>query len=174
MKVKFFLTLLFISILIASCDRKPDLAYLDACAHPDALKEVKYYVKHKISDTEGLLIAAEKNTNKKIVKELLKSKNIEEYEKLEALWISMGNKNIEVFKMLLKETKGANSSMNNGKTILMEACEEGNVDIVNLLIKAGADVNFDQDNEMTPLLYACENEDIKIINIQTEQSILIQ
>lgn len=165
MKVKFFLTLLFISILIASCDRKPDLAYLDACAHPDALKEVKYYVKHKISDTEGLLIAAEKNTNKKIVKELLKSKNIEEYEKLEALWISMGNKNIEVFKMLLKETKGANSSMNNGKTILMEACEEGNVDIVNLLIKAGADVNFEQDNEMTPLLYACENEDIKIINM---------
>ncbi|MBO7429782.1 MAG: SUMF1/EgtB/PvdO family nonheme iron enzyme [Spirochaetia bacterium] len=168
MKVKFFLTLLFISILIASCDRKPDLAYLDACAHPDALKEVKYYVKHKISDTEGLLIAAEKNTNEKIVKELLKSKNIEDKEKYAALWTSMENKNIEVFNVLLKATKGENTYQNNtGTTILMRACEKGKTDIVKLLVEAGANVNNKRKNGDTAFSIACSErfQNTDIINL---------
>lgn len=152
-------------LMLLSCDRKPDLAYLDACAHPDALKEVKYYVKHKISDADGLKIAAEKNTNEKIVKELLKSKNIEEKEKYAALWISMDNKNIEVFEVLLKATKGENTYQSStNTTILMRACEKDKTDIVKLLINAGSDVNAKEKNGMTPLMFACVNGNRQIIN----------
>ena len=166
MKVKFFLTLLFISILIASCDRKPDLAYLDACAHPDALKEIKYYVKHKISDADGLIIAAKKNTNEKIVKELLKSKNIEEGQRLEALWYSMENKNIEVFKVLLKDTNGANSFRDKTKeTILMQACESNREEIVKILIKNDADVNARDAKGKTALMIACDKGNKDIVNV---------
>jgi len=160
------LVLLVLSVLmLLSCDRKPDLPYLDACAHPDALKEVKYYVKHKISDSTGLLIAAEKNTNEKIIRELLKSKNIEDDEKLNALWHSLGNKNINVFIILLKETKGENSSIpKTGTTILMQACKEENKDIVNLLIKNGAKVNEQDKDGNTALMIACQKNNLDIVN----------
>ena len=138
---KKFLLLILLSILLISCDKKPDLEYLDACVHPDALKEIKYYVKHKISNAGGLSMAASENTNVKIIKELLKSKNISDSEKLDALWDSLDNSNPEVCKVLLKVTGGANSSLTkSGKTILMEACFKGRADIVNVLIKNGADV----------------------------------
>ena len=158
-KIKKLLLLFILPLLLISCDRKPVLSYKDACAHPDALKEIKYYVKNKIADADGLIIAAEMNSNEKIVKELLKSKNIEDNDRLNALWTSMGNKNIAVFKVLLKDTKdtnGANSFVkSSNETILMRACEEGRIDIVNELIKAGADVNAKDVEGMTSLMYAC-------------------
>ena len=41
---KKLLLFLVLPIILMSCDRKPDLAYEDACVHPNALKEIKYYV----------------------------------------------------------------------------------------------------------------------------------
>ena len=162
---KKLLLLLILPMILISCDRKPDLAYLDACAHPDALKEIKYYVKHKISDADGLIIAAKKNTNEKIVKELLKSKNIEEGQRLEALWYSMENKNIEVFKVLLKDTKGANSCITKTKeTILMRACEFNSEEVVKILIKNDADVNARDKEGRTALMIACDEGNKEIVN----------
>ncbi|MBR5915443.1 MAG: SUMF1/EgtB/PvdO family nonheme iron enzyme [Spirochaetia bacterium] len=162
---KKLLLFLVLPIILMSCDRKPELAYLAACAHPDALKEVKYYVKHKISDAEGLLIAAKQNTNEKIVEELLKSKNIEESKRLEALWTALDNKNIEVFNVLLKATKGVNSFKQATKeTILMNACVKGKNDIVELLIKAGADVNAQDEYGRTALMIACREGNKDIVN----------
>ena len=132
----------------------------------NALKEIKYYVKHNISDADGLLIAAKKNSNEKIVKELLKSKNIEESEKLEALWRAIDNKNIKVFDVLLKATKGENSFSNKNKeTILMKACKEEKIDIVKRLIKAGANVNAQDENGITALMFACKNNNFDIAKI---------
>lgn len=157
--------LLLLILLLASCDRKPDIAYLDACAHPDALKEIKYYVKHKLSNADGLLIAAEKNKNEKIVKELLKSKNIEENEKLQALWRSMENKNIEVFKVLLNDTKGANSCITKTKeTILMRACESNKKKIVKILIENDANVNAQDERGKTAIMVAFEEGNKEIVN----------
>ena len=157
--------LLLLILLLASCDRKPDIAYLDACAHPDALKEIKYYVKHKLSNADGLLIAAEKNKNEKIVKELLKSKNIEENEKLQALWRSMENKNIEVFKVLLNDTKGANSCITKTKeTILMRACESNRKKIVKILIENDANVNAQDERGKTAIMVAFEEGNKEIVN----------
>ncbi len=151
--------LLFLFLLfLISCDKKPDLEYVAACAHPDALREIKYYVKHKISDAAGLSIAASENTNVKIIKELLKSKNISDSEKLDALWDSLDNSNPEVCNVLLKETNGANSSLTkSGKTILMEACSKGRADIVNVLIKKGADVTARDKRGNCALGYALES-----------------
>lgn len=163
---KKLLLFLVLSMILMSCDRKPDLAYEDACVHPNALKEIKYYVKHNISDADGLLIAAKKNSNEKIVKELLKSKNIEESEKLEALWRAIDNKNIKVFDVLLKATKGENSFSNKNKeTILMKACKEEKIDIVKRLIKAGANVNAQDENGITALMFACKNNNFDIAKI---------
>ena len=117
------------------------------------------YVKHKISDAEGLSIAASENTNVKIIKELLKSKNISDSEKLDALWDSLDNSNPEVCKVLLKVTGGANSSLTeSGKTILMEACTKGRADIVNILRKNGADVTARDKRGNCALGYALESE----------------
>ena len=162
---KKLLLFLVLPIILMSCDRKPDLAYEDACVHPNALKEIKYYVKHNISEADGLLIAAKINSNEKIVKELLKSKNIEESEKLEALWRAIDNKNIKVFDVLLKATKGENSFSNKNKeTILMKACKEEKIDIVKRLIKAGANVNIKDNVGMTALGYACFVGNLEIVN----------
>ena len=140
-KINKLILLLFLPLLLISCDRKPVLSYKDACAHPDALKEIKYYVKHKIADAEGLLIAAEKNTNEKIVKELLKSKNIDSDAKNEALLKSLNNKNPDILKTLLKAGADVNARDDMGMTPLMIACINGNKTLVDALITAKADVN---------------------------------
>ena len=154
------LILLFLfPLFLISCDKKPDLEYLDACAHPDALKEIKYYVKHKISNAAGLSIAASENTNVKILKELLKSKNISDSDKLDALWNALDNKNPEVFNVLVKATDGANSFVEKtGKTIFMEACTKGRADMVNVLIKNGADVTARDKRGNCALGYALDSE----------------
>lgn len=154
MKKLLFLFIVF--LLIISCYKKPDLAYKDACAHPDALKEIKYYVKHKNADADGLMIAAAKNPNEKIVKELLRSKIIDSNQKLEALLESLENNNIEVFKVLLRNTDGINYYINfNRETILMRAYAKGRLDIVDELIKAGADINASDNSGNTILHLVC-------------------
>lgn len=159
--IKRLILLFLFPLFLISCDKKPDLEYLDACVHPDALKEIKYYVKHKISNAGGLSMAASENTNVKIIKELLKSKNISDSEKLDALWDSLDNSNPEVFKVLLKVTDGANSSLTkSGKTILMEACTKGRADIVNVLIKNGADVTARDKRGNCAFGYALDSKNV--------------
>lgn len=167
-KIKKLLLLFILPLLLISCDRKPVLEYKDACVHPDALKEIKYYVKHKIADAEGLLIAAEKNTNEKIVKELLKSKNIDSDAKNAALLKSLYNKNPEILKVLLKSGADVNAKdEDSGETLLHLLCQEDkpNKELVATLIKAKADVNARDDTGMTPLIFACMHGDLELINM---------
>lgn len=146
--------LLVLSVFSISCAGKPDLSYLDACSNPDALKAIQYYVKHDVADSEGLMIAAEQNSNEKIVEELLKSKIIDLEEKNEALFKSLNNNNLEVCKIIIASGADINSQNEEGVTPLILAIEKENIDLVNLLITAGADVEAKNDDGDTTLLMA--------------------
>ena len=147
---------MIIALLLMSCaEEKPELPYFEACASPESLKDIKYYVKNNNSNAIGLTIAASTNTNEKIIKELLKSKSISKQDELIALWDSLDNPNPDVFSVLLKATKEVNAKQSDTqKTILMEACEKKRVDIVKILIKNGAKVDIKDKDGNVALGYA--------------------
>ncbi len=165
--MKNFLLFILLSLLIISCERKPDLDYLKACAHPDDLKDVKYYVKHKIADAEGLMVAAEKNTNEKIIKELLKCKNIDGEARNAALFKSLYNKNPKICEEIINNGADVNSKNIERITPLMMACNSDNPDlnIINILIKAKADINVQNNDGRTCLMLACIKGNIEIVKI---------
>lgn len=96
-----------------------------------------------------------------------------------ALHIASGLGNIEVIKSLLNTPTLTPTDINlanevdDGKTPLMYAAEEGHTEIVELLLHKGADLNKKDKNGKTALMLAEENEDGDVdeylVNLLTEK-----
>ena len=156
-------------MILVSCNKKPQISYTEACADSNALEEVKYYVKHNILGSEGLRIAAEKNSNEKIIQELLKSKNLNTDIKNEALIKSLDNNNPNICRMLIDAGANVNIQTTDGKTLLMLACEKNspNIELITTLINYGANVTQKDNNGATALvnMFISKNQNKEITNL---------
>ena len=130
---------------------KPKISYQEACARPDAIWAINYYAKHGFVDKEGLLIAAEKNPNEKIVNLLLSSANFDEASKNNALWKSLTNSNLQVCKLIIDAGANVNDKNAQGETPLIVAYTKGHAEIMSVLLAAGADANVKNANGETLL-----------------------
>ncbi len=149
---------------------KPKISYQEACARPDAIWAINYYAKHGFVDKEGLLIAAEKNPNEKIVNLLLSSANIDEVSKNNALWKSLTNSNPQVCKLIIDAGANVNDKNAQGETPLIVAYTKGHAEIVSVLLASGADANAKNANGETLLQieYSKENPSIDVMKILLE------
>ena len=140
----FWLVLLCLPLPLISCGGKQAvrtekiMRFTDACASPHEIETVRYYVEHNLDTQQGLIVAAGQNPNVKVIKVLLKSKNLTKGTKTTALFYSIRNPNPAVCRVLIKAGADVNARNLAGETPLSLAKELGREDIVLILQKAGA------------------------------------
>lgn len=72
---------------------------------------------------------------------------------------------LALFQKAVTDIDGANSSLQNGKTILMYAVWEGREDVVKYLISKGADVNAKDKEGKTALMLAIWRERLNLVKL---------
>ncbi len=79
--------------------------------------------------------------------------------------LAIANKSLKVIRLLLASGVEPNLRLAKGKTILMQACDQGNLDIMKALLSAGADVNLQDDADATALMWASHRGHLEAVKL---------